>query len=156
MCLTLTQWLSHPKLILVTLTHIVKGSTHGRPYCSLLIHFLWDLHSQATIFCPPPAKWLMKSVHVKFSALTHKFAQRHYTRQLIKVFLLFLTLVIINNIYLQFLEGITEYIHGWRARLLVAVSYVSSGLHVGLITEAFVNHLTVNFPSASISQILLP
>lgn len=42
----------------------------------------------------------------------------------------------------------------WRAGLLVAVSGVSSGFHVGLVAEAFVNHLAVNFSSAPISQVL--
>lgn len=48
------------------------------------------------------------------------------------------------------------YIHGWGTGLLVAVSGVSSGFHVGFVTEALVDHLTVNFPSASVSQVLLP
>lgn len=38
----------------------------------LSIHFLWNLHCKMTIPCPPPAKWLVKSVHVNFWACTHK------------------------------------------------------------------------------------
>lgn len=46
-------------------------------------------------------------------------------------------------------------VHRWRAGLLVTVSDVSFRLHVGLVTEALVNHLAVHFSSAAVSKKLL-
>ena len=46
-------------------------------------------------------------------------------------------------------------LHGGRAGLLVAVSDVSPGLHVGLVAGGLVDHLTVCPPSAAVAQILL-
>lgn len=57
----------------------------------------------------------------------------------------------VNVMYLSY-----KHIHGGRAGLLVAVSHVTSRFHVGLVTEAFMNHLAVDFSSAAVSQVLLP
>lgn len=47
-------------------------------------------------------------------------------------------------------------VHGRRAGLLVAVSDVGSRLQVGLVAEALVDHLAVDFPPAAVPQVLLP
>lgn len=67
-----------------------------------------------------------------------------------------LDIQLLNSFGLHLFDSWNECIRGGRAGLVVAVSDVSFRFNVGFVAEALVNHLTVNFSSAAISQILLP